>query len=185
MGISIKPTALERIATTEKEKAKLLIMPNGTSVPDPLRLKDGWVKESESMTSWPPIYLSDITLFLMSDHPGKDFDFHKRVLNEYKEGKAYRLFDSVWLKEISYHKITDDSEYCFLKAICTHSMKISDTPHCAWICANKNNGIPVSKFTVWSFLRSDCFNPLSCWLQVDLPATSLFHLAPVFSLKVP
>lgn len=105
MGIAIKPTALERIATIEKEKAKLLIMPNETSVPDPLTLKDSWVKESESMTSWPPIYLSDITLFLMSDHPGKDVDFHKRVLNEYKEGKAYRLFDSGWLKEISYHKI--------------------------------------------------------------------------------
>ena len=105
MGIAIKPTVQERIATTEKEKATLLIMPNGTSVPDPLTLKDGWVKESESMTSWPPIYLSDITL-MMSDHPGKDVDFHKRVLNEYKEGKAYRLFDSGWLKEISYQKIT-------------------------------------------------------------------------------
>ena len=119
MGIAIKPTAQERIATTEKEKATLLIMPNGTSVPDSLTLKDGWVKESESMTSWPPIYPSDITLFLMSDHPGKDVDFHKRVLNEYKEGKAYRLFDSGWLKEISYQKITDDSEYYFLKANCT------------------------------------------------------------------
>ena len=41
--------------------------------------------------------------------------------------KAYRLFDSGWLKEISYQKITDDSEYCFSKANCTHSMKISDT----------------------------------------------------------
>ena len=75
MGIAIMPTALERIATIEKEKAKLLIMPNETSVPDPFTLKDSWVKESESMTSWPPIYLSDITLFLMSDHPGKDVDF--------------------------------------------------------------------------------------------------------------
>ena len=27
--------------------------------------------------------------------------------------------------------------------------------------------------------------PYPAWLQVDLPATSLFHLAPVFSLKVP
>ena len=54
----------------------------------------------------------------MSDHPGKDVDFHRRVLNEYKEGKAYRLFDYGWLKEISYSntKIMDDSEYCFLKA---------------------------------------------------------------------
>ena len=31
MGIAIKPTAQERIGTTEKEKATLLIMPNGTS----------------------------------------------------------------------------------------------------------------------------------------------------------
>ena len=62
-----KCSDLERMATTEKEKAKLLIMPNGTSVPDPLTLKDGWVKESENMTSWPPIYLSDITLFLMRE----------------------------------------------------------------------------------------------------------------------
>ena len=98
------------------------------------------MKESESITSWPPIYLSDITLFLMSDQPGKDVDFHKRVLNEFKEGKADRLFDSGWFKEISYQKITDVSESCFLKAKCTHSMKISDTPHSAWICAYKNNG---------------------------------------------
>ena len=111
MSIAIKP--LERIATTDKEKAKLLIMPNGTSVPDPLSLKDGWVKESESMTSWSPINLSDITLFLMSDHPGKDVDFQKRVLNEYKKVKAYRLFDFGWLTEISSYKITDDSQYCF------------------------------------------------------------------------
>jgi len=51
MGIAIKPTAQERIATTEKKKAKLLIMPNETSVPDPLTLKDGWMKD---------IYLSDV-----------------------------------------------------------------------------------------------------------------------------
>ena len=82
IGIAIKLTAQERIAATEKEKriaatekekAKLLIMPNGTS--DLLIPKNGWVKESESMTSWPPIYLSDTTMFLMSDHPRKDVDF--------------------------------------------------------------------------------------------------------------
>ena len=146
IGIAIKLTAPERIAATEKEKAKLLIMPNGTSGPDPLILKNGWVKESESMTSWPPIYLSVITMFLMSDYPGKDIDFQRRVLNEYKEGKAYRLFDSGWLKEISCQKITDYSEYCFLKAKCTHSMKISDIPHSTWICANKSNGFTVTAY---------------------------------------
>ena len=89
--------------------------------------------------------MADITLFLTSDHPGKDVDFHKRVLNEYKEEKAFCLFDSGWLKEI-YQKITDDSEYCFLKAKCTHSVKISDKPLSACICANKNDGFIVSAY---------------------------------------
>ena len=29
----------------------------------------------------------------MADHPGKDVDIHERILNEYKEGKAYRLYE--------------------------------------------------------------------------------------------
>lgn len=77
-------------------------MLNGILVLDFLILKDGWAKESESMIFWSSIYLSDIILFLMSDYLGKDVDFYKRVLNEYKEGKAYRLFDFGWLKEILY-----------------------------------------------------------------------------------
>jgi hypothetical protein len=76
----------------------------------------------------------------MEDHPGKDIDFQKRVLNEYKEGKAYRLFDAGFLKEVLYHQISKESDYCFLKAKCTHSMKISDTPHTAWIAALKTSG---------------------------------------------
>ena len=46
IGIVIKPTAQERISTTEKEKAKLLIMPNGTSVPDPFDT-EGWLGEGK------------------------------------------------------------------------------------------------------------------------------------------
>ena len=64
MGHEVQPTAKERIALTEKEKANLLVMPDGVSVPDPLTIKDSWVKESDGMTSWPPVYLSDITFFL-------------------------------------------------------------------------------------------------------------------------
>ena len=36
----------------------------------------------------------------MKDHPGKDIDLHKRVLNEYKERNAFRLFNSGFLKEV-------------------------------------------------------------------------------------
>ena len=146
MGIEELPTAEERVTTTKREKAKLLVLPNGNSLPDPFTLKEGWVKERCSMTSWPPIYLSDITLFLMADHPGNYVNFHKRTLNEYKEGKAFRLYDSGWLKEISFHAISDDSEYCFLQAQCTHSMKISHTPHSAWICTSKTTGNILSAY---------------------------------------
>ena len=140
MAIPLAPTAEEQLSGMEKEKAKLLVMPDGKQLPDPLALKDGWLPERESITSWPPIFLSDITLFLMADHPGKDVGFNERILNEYKEGKSYRLFSSVWLKKVYLNYIAADSDYCFLKAKCTHTMKISDTPHTAWVSVVKKTG---------------------------------------------
>lgn len=65
MGVPLEPMAEERFLKTENEKAKLLKTPDG-SLPDPLLLKDGWLGERDSITSWPPIFLSDITMFLMS-----------------------------------------------------------------------------------------------------------------------
>ena len=79
MRIPLQPTAEERIATTANEKARLLDLGNGSSLPDPSTLKD-WLRESDAITSWPPIFLSDITVFLMEDHPGKDVALHERVL---------------------------------------------------------------------------------------------------------
>lgn len=135
MRIPVQPTHEDRVATTNKEKALLLELKSGASLPDPSTLND-WLRESDGITSWPPIFLSDITVFLMGDHPGKDTALHKCVLNEYKEGKAYRLYESGWLKEILWHPISTDSEIGFLKAKCTHSMKISDIPHTAWVAAD-------------------------------------------------
>lgn len=140
MKIQVQPTSEELVARTESEKAKLLKTSEGTNLPDPSSLKDGWQDEKSGITSWPPTNLSDITIYLMEDHPGKDIDLKKRVLNEYKEGKAYRLFDSGFLKEAFYHNITLQSKYCFLKAKCTHSMKVMDTPHSTWIAVCKSTG---------------------------------------------
>ena len=128
MRIPLQPTAEERIATTANEKARLLDLGNGSSLPDPSTLKD-WLRESDAITSWPPIFLSDITVFLMEDHPGKDVALHERVLNEYKEGKAYRLYESGWLKEIYWHPTSTASEFCFLKANCTHHENRRHTSH--------------------------------------------------------
>ena len=90
MNVKIEPTAEARYRDIQKEKSKLLQSPDG-KLPDPEDLKDDWLSELEGMATWPPIFLSDITIFLMQEHPGKEVSMHERVLNEYKEGKAYRL----------------------------------------------------------------------------------------------
>ena len=68
----VQPIAEERSATTANEKARLLDLVNGFSLPDPSTSKD-WLRESDAITSVPPIFLSDFTVFnLMEDHHGKD-----------------------------------------------------------------------------------------------------------------
>ena len=153
------------MAQTEGERTKLLKMPEGTVLLDPLLLKEGWLRETEGIIFWPPIFLSDITLFLMADDPGKDVDLHERVLNEYKEGKAFLLFESGWLKEVYMHHISTDSQYCLLKANCTHTMKIADTPHKVWIAVCKTTGRIVSAYM-----------HLCCWVTLIRTYTdSYFH----------
>ena len=85
MGIPLQPTAEERIATTANEEARLLDLGSGSSLADPSTLKD-WLRESDAITSWPPIFLSDITVFLMEDHRGKDVALHERIPRRRRPG---------------------------------------------------------------------------------------------------
>ena len=114
----MQPTNKELVKKMKKEKAELLqvSLDKKITLPDPVSLKEGWLREENGLSSWPPGFLSDITIYLMKDHPGKDVDLHKRVLNEYKERKAYRLFESGFLKETLYHEVTKESDYCYLKS---------------------------------------------------------------------
>ena len=127
---------------TQREKESLLTTPEGI-LPDSSTLQNGWVGERNGMTEWPPILLSDITLYIMKDHPGNDISLQKRLLNEYKEGKAYRLYSAGWFKEIYMHPVNDSCKYCFLKADFTPSMKISklNVPHTVLICARKKSEV--------------------------------------------
>ncbi|XP_031557009.1 uncharacterized protein LOC116293689 [Actinia tenebrosa] len=135
--ISLQGASL--VKQTKEEQSRLLTTDEGI-LPDPLTLKDCWFGEVKGISQWPPIFLSDITMYIMKDHPGNNISLQTRLLNEYKEGKAYRLYDTGWLKEISINHIKDNSKYCFMKARCTPSMKINDTPHNVWICASKVKG---------------------------------------------
>ena len=79
-----------RVAQMQCERESLLKTPEGV-LPDPSELHNGWIGELNGLTKWLPILLSDLTLYIMKDHPWNDISLQKRLLNEYKEGKAYRL----------------------------------------------------------------------------------------------
>ena len=93
MGIPVQAKAEERASRIHNEKSKLLETPSG-KFPDPSTLMNGWLCESENMISWLTIFLSDMTIFLIADHPGEDVKVHERILSKYKEEKAYRLYES-------------------------------------------------------------------------------------------
>ena len=68
---------------------KLIIAPSMTVLPDPFSLKDGWVTEEKGgMTLWPCLYFSDMSDYMRTK---TDQDLFGKLINDYKEGKAYRL----------------------------------------------------------------------------------------------
>jgi hypothetical protein len=70
----------------EEYKQKLIV--DGSSIPDPFGLKDGWFEETDgSRALWPAIFITDIAEYLKLHSA---VDLVDRLCNEYKIGKAYR-----------------------------------------------------------------------------------------------
>lgn len=66
-------------------KTKLVV--EGKVLPDPLGITDGWLDEGQGMEKWPCLYFDDMATYLRMKTPQ---ELCHRLLNEYKEGKAYR-----------------------------------------------------------------------------------------------
>ena len=62
MGIPTTLTAEELVKKTELEKANLLMLSAEITLPDANLLQNGGLDETNGIESWPPIYLSDITI---------------------------------------------------------------------------------------------------------------------------
>ena len=116
-------------------KTKLCI--DGESIQDLFDVKSGWTGEKASLTKWPSVYIMDISEYLNRKNPQ---DLMKRLLNEYKEGKAYRYFSGKWVKEIYYHYISEKSDKCMLKAKVTPSQAVNNKPYDCWIIIKKDVG---------------------------------------------
>lgn len=145
-------TKQEEIAKAKQYKNLLHI--RGEQLPDPLRdlAENTWTNEVSGKKMWPPIFSVQIAQFLLTTNQK---DLGKRLLSDYKEGKAYSYFDSKWLKEVFYHRVSSTSDVCFLKSEYTPSQHIKNIPHKIWVCANKKNGTIESAYCT-CFAGYDC-----------------------------
>lgn len=105
-------------------------------IPDPMTLETGWLGEESAQHLWPPCMIADIQEFLISK---EERSLGKRLLSDYKEGKAYSYFDSNWLGEVFYQPISE--QLCLLKASCIPSQNIMNVPHRMWVCLEKTGTV--------------------------------------------
>ncbi|XP_065642246.1 uncharacterized protein LOC136073896 [Hydra vulgaris] len=120
-------------------KSKLIL--RGCVIPDPFSLKKNWLSESGSgLYKWPSIYYTDIEKYLRKlEQP---YELKNRLDSDYKEGKAYRYYKCEFVKEIYFHEITEESDFCFLKSRVTPSQRTSSTPYHVWAAVKKDNERP-------------------------------------------
>lgn len=75
-----------RLSRAKDYKSSLAV--GDSHLPDPFSLDKGWVGEMEGMKLWPPTMYADIC-----NHLGVQ-RMDKRLLQDYKEGKAYSYFQA-------------------------------------------------------------------------------------------
>ncbi|XP_066268534.1 bile acid-CoA:amino acid N-acyltransferase-like [Branchiostoma lanceolatum] len=74
------------------EDYRSLLTIDGKKVPDPLEdLKSGWQTEGEGMQHWPPTMYADMAEYLVASG---EVDLRKRLMGDYKDGKAFSYFDA-------------------------------------------------------------------------------------------
>lgn len=105
-------------------------------IPDPFTLQDGWLGESEGMRYWPPVNIWDIAKYL---NMKCSTELINRLMNEYKEGKAYRYFTYGWVQEILINKISESIPVCLLLSKVTASQRLSSKPHVAWVALQRSS----------------------------------------------
>ena len=143
LGIEEKPSSVEEERARAKQYEELLETPDGPQ-PDPWQLEE-WLDQKSGLQSWPQITEIDIGTFLLSVYDPGFRDLGKRMLSDYKEGKAFSYTEK-WLSDIYYHPISDNAKYCFLRGESIPSMNINNTPHKMWVMVEKARGCVQSAY---------------------------------------
>ena len=111
-------------------------------VPDPVSLKDGWLKErddkkEDGILQWPSTDYLDIANFmgLTQSH------FLNQLQSDYKQGKCYWYFTCEFVREVTYHPIIAASKLCFLKCKAVPSHRVKLKPDDVWALIKKDGKI--------------------------------------------
>ncbi|KAI8486970.1 hypothetical protein Bbelb_352300 [Branchiostoma belcheri] len=106
------------------------------------------------------------------DLSGKDQDLKRRLLNAYKEGKAYTYYTSGWLHEVFYYSYEGK---VYPRAKCRPSEKLNDIPHtdptgtikkaycsCTAGLSQTCNHVAALLFKVEAAVRTNMADPAAC-----------------------
>ena len=86
---------------------KKLQLLDGTKLPNPYELSS-WHQDIKKL---PPIKLWDVSFYLLT----KPSDFTKESAQNLKSMEAYYFFTAGHVQDIYMHKISEQSEFCFIK----------------------------------------------------------------------
>ena len=135
LNVDVSKEMIERQNLSEYRE-KLRLATDG-GIPDPFTLTTGWLDES-AMSFWPSVGFIDLCDYMRLKTTA---ELSNRLINEYKEGKAYRYFSSGWVKQVLYHNVSDDSDVCIMATKVTPSMRLRSPPHEVWAVIKKNSVI--------------------------------------------
>ena len=102
-----------------------------------MSIKDDWVGEKEGITSWPKLYIMDISRYYL-EVISRD-NLWQRLECEYKEGKAYRYYSNGYVGEVFINN-SKSPKYCLFKAKCLPSQRVSAKQYDIWIVVEKDFG---------------------------------------------
>ncbi|XP_066303858.1 uncharacterized protein [Branchiostoma lanceolatum] len=148
------------------EDYRSLLTIDGKKVPDPLvDLKSGWQTEGEGMQHWPPTMYADMAEYLVASG---EVDLRKRLMGDYKDGKAFSYFDANFIHEVLYHPISDDSDVCFVKSTSARSQRKNDEPHQVWVALQKSTGkVRTAYCSCFAGLGSSCNHVAGVLFKMD------------------
>ena len=130
LGIRKCATTEEAAKTTkENEKKQRLALEGGLiQLPSPRELKVGWQAGS---LYFPDTIESDVQQYLKVHGP-------KAIL------KGASLFESQHLTETSFHNISPDIKYCFIRGKCIPQERANSMPYEPSVCLKKDDGSVVT-----------------------------------------